>query len=55
MQMALVLVTGHTLANAPIIQKGLKALSKPANTPAKAIVVVTIVDPISTDETQNSC
>jgi len=47
MQMALVLVTGHTLANAPIIQKGLEAFAKPADTPAKAIVAVTIVSTIA--------
>ena len=40
MQMVLVLVTGHTLAKAPIMQMALRALSKPANTPAKAIIFV---------------
>lgn len=40
MQMVLVLVTGHTLAQAPIMQKALQALAKPANTPAKAILFV---------------
>lgn len=38
MQMVLVLVTGHTLAQAPIMQKALRALARPANTPAKAII-----------------
>ncbi len=40
MQMVLVLVTGHTLAQAPIMQKALRALARPANTPAKAIICV---------------
>ena len=40
MQMVLVLVTGHTLAKTPIMQKALQALAKPANTPARAILFV---------------
>ncbi|MFO7577639.1 MAG: short-chain fatty acid transporter [Pelovirga sp.] len=47
MQMVLVLVTGHTLAHAPIFQKGLQALARPANTPTKAILAVTFVSLIA--------
>lgn len=47
MQMALVLVTGNTLANAPIIKKGLNALAKPAKTPGQAIIMVTFVSLIA--------
>jgi len=47
MQMVLVLVTGHTLAHAPVIQKGLRALAAPAKTPLQAIVAVTVVSSIA--------
>lgn len=47
MQMVLILVTGHTLAHAPIFQKGLQALAQPANTPGKAIIAVTFVSTIA--------
>ena len=47
MQMVLVLVTGHTLAHAPILQKGLRALAQPANTPGKAILAVSFVSTIA--------
>ncbi|MBF8982807.1 short-chain fatty acid transporter [Lutibacter sp. B2] len=47
MQMALVLVTGHTLANAPIIKKGLTNLAKIAKTPTQAIVAVTFISTIA--------
>ena len=47
MQMVLVLVTGNTLAHAPIIQKGLRGLAAPAKTPLQAIVAVTIVSSIA--------
>ncbi len=47
MQMVLVLVTGHTLAHAPIIQKGLQALSRPADTPSKAIMAVAFISAIA--------
>ena len=47
MQMVLVLVTGHTLAHAPIIQKGLRGLAAPAKTPLQVIVAVTIVSSIA--------
>ncbi|WP_427337902.1 TIGR00366 family protein [Caloranaerobacter sp. DY30410] len=47
MQMALVLVTGYTLANAPIIKRGLKSLSGLAKSPTQAIVLVTIISTIA--------
>lgn len=47
MQMALVLVTGHTLANAPIIKRGLKNMAKIAKTPLQAIVAVTFISTIA--------
>ena len=47
MQMVLVLVTGHTLAHAPVIQKGLQALSRPADTPSKAIMAVAFISAIA--------
>ncbi|WP_432662495.1 short-chain fatty acid transporter [Wukongibacter baidiensis] len=47
MQMALVLVTGHALANAPIIQKGLKKLASIPKTPGQAIIAVTLVEAIA--------
>ncbi|MCT4604779.1 MAG: short-chain fatty acid transporter [Marinisporobacter sp.] len=47
MQMALVLVTGHTLANAPIIKRGLNSLAKIAKTPTQAILAVTFVSTIA--------
>lgn len=47
MQMALVLVTGHTMANAPVFKKGLSYLAKIAKTPNQAILAVTIVGTIS--------
>ncbi|QEK11494.1 TIGR00366 family protein [Crassaminicella thermophila] len=47
MQMALVLVTGHTLANAPIIKKGLNNLAKIAKTPTQAILAVTFISTIA--------
>lgn len=47
MQMALVLVTGHTLASTPIVKRGLTALAKPCNTPLKAILAVTFVSTIA--------
>ena len=47
MQMVLVLVTGNTLAHAPIIQRGLKNLAAPAKTPLQAIVAVTVVSSIA--------
>src|SRR5690606_9025753 len=47
MQMSLVLVTGYTLAHAPIIQKGLHALTTPVKTPTQAIIAVTLVSSIA--------
>lgn len=47
MQMALVLVTGHTLASTPIVKKALNALAKPCKTPLQAIVAVTFVSTIA--------
>ncbi len=47
MQMSLVLVTGHTLANAPIIKKGLKKLASIPKTPGQAIIAVTAVEAIA--------
>ncbi len=43
MQMVLILVTGHTLAHAPIFQRGLNQLANIAKTPNQAIFMVTIV------------
>lgn len=43
MQMALVLVTGHTLAQAPIIKKTLKNMASIPKTPGAAIFAVTLV------------
>lgn len=47
MQMALVLVTGHTLASAPIIKKGLSKLASFAKTPGQAILAVSLVSGIA--------
>lgn len=47
MQMALVLVTGHTLASAPIIKKGLSKLASFAKTPGQAILAVSLISGIA--------
>lgn len=47
MQMALVLVTGHTLANAPIMKKGLSKVASIAKTPGQAILTVTLVSTLA--------
>ncbi len=47
MQMALVLVTGHALANAPSFKKGLKSLSKIPKSPSQAIILVTLISTIA--------
>ncbi|MTI69014.1 MAG: TIGR00366 family protein [Firmicutes bacterium] len=47
MQMVLVLVTGHALANAPIIKKGLRNLARLAHTPLQAIFAVTFLSIIA--------
>ncbi|WP_339516865.1 short-chain fatty acid transporter [Pseudomonas sp. RL_15y_Pfl2_60] len=43
MQMALILVTGHALASAPLIHRLLGALARIAKSPGQAIVLVTLV------------
>ncbi len=47
MQMTLVLVTGHALASSNLIKKGLKNMTKPANTPEQAIFWVSLVSAIA--------
>ena len=47
MQMVLILVTGHTLASAPIMKAGLRRLAKFANTPRKAILLVSFVSAVA--------
>lgn len=47
MQMALVLVTGHTLASSKPLQKLLKAIASVANTPTQAILTVSFVSAIA--------
>ncbi len=43
MQMSLILVTGHAMANAPIFRKALSQMAKVAKTPTQAIFAVTVV------------
>jgi len=47
MQMVLILVTGYTLANAPVIKRGLAALASTAKSPAKAIMLVSFIAAIA--------
>lgn len=47
MQMALVLVTGHALANAPAFKNSLKTLAKIPKSPTQAIIFVTIISTIA--------
>ncbi|MBZ9625504.1 TIGR00366 family protein [Clostridium sp. FP2] len=47
MQMALVLVTGHALANAPSFKKGLKSLAQIPKSPTQAIVLVTLISTVA--------
>lgn len=47
MQMALVVVTGYVLANAPVIKNFLARLSKVAKTPVHAVMLVTFVSAIA--------
>ncbi|MEW9123826.1 MAG: TIGR00366 family protein [Thermotaleaceae bacterium] len=47
MQMALVLVTGHTLASSPSIKKGLSTLASYTKTPTQAILAVSFVSAIA--------
>src|SRR5690625_1099831 len=47
MQMALIVTTGYILANTSIVRRILTKISKIANTPAQAIILVTIVASIA--------
>lgn len=47
MQMALVLVTGHALANAPSFKRGLRSLARKPKGAAQAIVLVTVISTIA--------
>jgi len=47
MQMCLVLLTGHVLANAPLFKKLLRRLASIAKTPLQAIVAVTFISTIA--------
>src|SRR5690625_4163784 len=47
MQLTLVVTTGYILADTSIVQKGLTKLSKLANTPSQAIILVTLVASIA--------
>lgn len=47
MQMALIVVTGHTLATAPIINKGIKKLASIPKTPFQAILIITFISSIA--------
>lgn len=47
MQMALVLVTGHTLASSPPIKNGLRKMASIAKTPTQAILAVSFVSAVA--------
>lgn len=47
MQMALVLVTGHTLAKTPLVAKGLRGVASLAKSPESAIVLVSLVSAVA--------
>ncbi|MFZ5968751.1 MAG: short-chain fatty acid transporter [Bacillota bacterium] len=47
MQMALVLVTGHTLASTPSIKKGLRGLAGLTKTPTQSIFAVSLVSAVA--------
>jgi short-chain fatty acids transporter len=47
MQMALVVITGYVLANAPVIKNFLARISRLAKTPAQAVMLVTFVATIA--------
>lgn len=47
MQMALVLVLGHTLASAPMFKKALKSLAKIPKSPTQAILMVTFISSVA--------
>ena len=43
MQMAMVVVTGHAMASAPVFKKRLAILASTAKTPGQAILLVTVI------------
>src|SRR5699024_2984578 len=47
MQMSLNVVTGYILANTPIVKRFLAYVSKLANTPGQAIILVTVITSLS--------
>ncbi|AJR08602.1 short-chain fatty acid transporter [Photobacterium gaetbulicola] len=47
MQMALVVVTGHAMASAPVFRRALSFLAMTAKTPGHAILIVTVVSAIA--------
>ncbi|AJA47874.1 short-chain fatty acids transporter [Clostridium pasteurianum DSM 525 = ATCC 6013] len=47
MQMALIVVTGHTLANTPIVNKGIRKIASIPKTPCQAIIVTTFVSGVA--------
>ena len=47
MQMALVLVTGHTMASSSVFKKILSNMASKLSSPRQAIVVVTLVSTIA--------
>jgi len=47
MQMALVLVTGHTMANSPVFKKGLAYIAGKMTTPTQAIIGVTLISTLA--------
>ncbi|MGX9416910.1 short-chain fatty acid transporter [Vibrio sp. WJH972] len=47
MQMALVVVTGHAMASAPVFRRGLSNLAMIAKTPGQAILIVTFISAIA--------
>lgn len=47
MQMSLIVVTGYILANTPIVRNALEKISKLANTPSQAILLVTFIASIA--------
>ncbi len=47
MQISLIVVTGYILANTPIVKRFLTYISKLANTPGQAIILVTVITSLS--------
>lgn len=47
MQMVLVLVTGHTLAQTPLLRWILRGLARPASTPGQAVIMVNFVSSVA--------